>query len=65
MKDMDSFLHGLRQETSASNICDAMIYVCFESDYPGHKTGREESQDAVNKAIGSVHDTPNWLCDQG
>jgi hypothetical protein len=63
MNDMDTFLNGLRRETSESSICDAMIYVCFESDYPGHNAVQEGSREAVHKAVGSVHDTPNWLSD--
>ena len=63
MENMDDYLHGLRRESSASSICDAMIYVCFESDYPGHQILKDGSREEISKTPGSVHDTPNWLAD--
>jgi len=63
MKNVNSSSDGLPQDDSPSKMCDAMIYVCFESDFPGHKAEQDGAREAVNKAVGSVHDTPNWLND--
>jgi len=50
-----------KEALSGEGMCNAMIYVCFESNYEGHHIYQEGSQEAVKKSRGCIHDTQPWI----
>jgi len=61
LKPEHATLPLVREQTSAEGMCNAMIYVCFESNYEGHHIYQDGAQEAVRKSRGCIHDTQPWI----